>query len=609
MDEGEQVRRRYTALRGRVDERALRLWAASEAQAHGRGGAVLVAAATGMSRQRTIDGLRELQEPVEAAVRDERVRIRRPGGGRKRLERTDATLLADLEALVDPATRGDPQSPLRWTCKSTAHLATALAQRGHRVDARTVARLLKQQRYSLQSNRKTREGADHPDRDAQFRYINAQTERFQRRGQPVISVDTKKKELIGDFKQGGREWEPVGRPVQVNVHDFPDPELGKGIPYGVFDVTANQGWVSVGTDHDTSAFAVQSIRSWWWRMGRSRYPEASNLLVIADGGGSNGSRARLWKHPEGTRLADRMGCLKAGIVANVVVPHPDYVRFATHYGFHPDFCEARDPESKGVVEALVGYAKTDLVVPAGSWPSVVEANAAATAWCAEVNSRLHSEIAAVPTARLATEGSVLRSLPTLRVSPPSGVLRKVDRLATVRFGSARYSVPVELVGQSVELVVQGGMVLVVRAGAEVARHLIVAPGEVALIDAHYGGPRSAPTRPIRPRAEQEVAFLALGPVAEQFLRTAAAAGTSRLQSELTAIVALEAAWGRAALLAALERSLQFHRFRADDVRSILMAGAGVATPVPAGDALPMALGLPAVPTRSLDAYALAEVVR
>lgn len=308
-------------------------------------------------------------------------------------------------------------------------------------------------------------------------------------------------------------------------------------------------------------------------------------------------------------LADRMGCLKAGVVANVVVPHPDYVRFATHYGFRPDFCEARDPESKGVVEALVGYAKTDLVVPADGWPSVVEANAAATAWCAEVNSRLHSEIAAVPTARLATEGSVLRPLPTLRVSPPAGVVRKVDRLGTVRFGSARYSVPTEFVGQSVDVVVQGGMVLVVRAGAEVARHMIVAPGEVALIDAHYGGPRSAPTRPIRPRAEQEVAFLALGPVAEQFLRTAAAAGTSRLYGELTAIVALEAAWGRTALLAALERSLQFHRFRADDVRSILMAGAGVATTVPAGESLPMALGLPAVPTRSLDAYSLAEVLR
>ncbi len=308
-------------------------------------------------------------------------------------------------------------------------------------------------------------------------------------------------------------------------------------------------------------------------------------------------------------LADRMGCLKAGVVANVVVPHPDYVRFATHYGFRPDFCEARDPESKGVVEALVGYAKADLVVPAGDWPSVVEANAAAQAWCVEVNGRLHSEIAAVPTGRLASEATVFGPLPMLRVAPPAGMPRKVDRLGTVRFGSARYSVPADLVGQTVELLIQDGMVVIVRSQAEVARHHVVAPGEVALIDAHYGGSRATPTRPIRPRAEQEVAFLTLGPLAEQFLRTAAAAGTSRLQGELAAIVALEAAWGRTALLAALERALQFHRFRADDVHSILMAGAGVATPVSAGERLPADLGLPAVPTRSLSAYSLAEVRR
>ena len=306
MDEAEQVGRRYAALRGRLDERALRLWAATEAQTHGRGGVVLVAGATGMSRQRIADGLRELRAPVEEARRDERARIRRPGGGRKRAEQGDATLLADLEALVDPATRGHPETPLRWTCKSTARLAAALAEQGHRVDASTVARLLKEQRYSLQANQKTREGTAHPDRDSQFQHINAQTAAFQRQGQPVISVDTKKKELIGPFKQGGREWEPVGRPVAVNVHDFPDPDLGKGIPYGVFDVTANQGWVSVGTDHDTPAFAVQSIRTWWQRMGRQRYPQASGLLVMADGGGSNGSRARLWK-VEIQRLADELG--------------------------------------------------------------------------------------------------------------------------------------------------------------------------------------------------------------------------------------------------------------------------------------------------------------
>ncbi len=305
MDEAEQVGRRYAALRGRLDERALRVWAATEAQTHGRGGVVLVAGATGMSRQRIADGLRELRAPVEEARRDQRARIRRPGGGRKRAEQGDATLLADLEALVDPATRGHPETPLRWTCKSTARLAAALAEQGHRVDASTVARLLKQQRYSLQANQKTREGTAHADRDGQFQHINSQTAAFQRQGQPVISVDTKKKELIGPFKHGGREWEPVGRPVTVNVHDFPDPDLGKGIPYGVFDVTANQGWVSVGTDHDTPAFAVQSMRSWWHRMGRQHYPHASALLVMADGGGSNSSRARLWK-VEIQRLADEL---------------------------------------------------------------------------------------------------------------------------------------------------------------------------------------------------------------------------------------------------------------------------------------------------------------
>ena len=314
MDEAERVRGQYAVLHERWDERALRLWAGSEAQAHGRGGITLVAAATGMSRIRVAAGLREVQGDGAAARSSERSRIRRPGGGRKRADRADATLLADLEALVDPVTRGHPETPLRRVpfgrCKSTAHLAAALSAQGHQVDARTVARLLKQQRYSLQANRKLREGSAHPDRDAQFQYINAQTELFQRRGQPVISVDTKKKELIGPFKQGGREWEPVGQPVAVNMHDFPDPELGKHPegtrPYGVFDVTANQGWVSLGTDHDTrvppGCFAVQSIRSWWQRMGCPRYPEANGLLVMADGGGSNSSRARSWKHPEGTRL-------------------------------------------------------------------------------------------------------------------------------------------------------------------------------------------------------------------------------------------------------------------------------------------------------------------
>jgi len=208
--------------------------------------------------------------------------------------------------MVDPVTRGDPQTPLRWTCKSTTKLAAALVQQGHRIDARTVAHLLKEQHYSLQRTRKTLEGGAHPDRDAQFEHINAQAAAFQQRGQPVISVDTKKKELIGTFQQGGQEWQPATCPVPVRVHDFPDPKLGKGIPYGVYDVTANQGWVSVGTDHDTPAFAVQTIRTWWQRMGRLRYPSASSLLVTADGGGSNSSRARLWKR-EMQRLADDLG--------------------------------------------------------------------------------------------------------------------------------------------------------------------------------------------------------------------------------------------------------------------------------------------------------------
>jgi hypothetical protein len=232
--------------------------------------------------------------------------IRRPGGGRKRVTRTDPTLLRDLESLVDPVTRGDPQSPLRWTCKSTRNLAVALHARGHKVGDRTIARLLGELGYRLQANRKTKEGATHPDRDAQFQHINEQTKACQQRGQPVVSVDTKKKELVGDFKNSGREWQPTGVPERVRVHDFEDKELGKAIPYGIYDVTANTGWVSVGTDHDTAAFAVETLRRWWRQMGESTYPGADELLVIADGGGSNGSRTRLWK-AELQGLADKLG--------------------------------------------------------------------------------------------------------------------------------------------------------------------------------------------------------------------------------------------------------------------------------------------------------------
>jgi hypothetical protein len=302
-------------------------------------------------------------------------------------------------------------------------------------------------------------------------------------------------------------------------------------------------------------------------------------------------------------LSDRMGCLRNGIVANVVVPHPDYVRFASHYGFHPDFCEGADPESKGVVEALVGYVQSDLIIPAlasGNWADLPTANAAAQAWCAEVNSRVHCDIAAVPAERLTTERGVLRRLPTLRPPLRAGERRKVDRLGTVRFGSARYAVPSHLVGTYVEVLAQDGVVVIQQAGAVVIRHALVAPGEVAFGPVGAVGAGRV-TRGVRPRSPSEVAFLALGPPAETFLRAAAAAGTSRLLQELTAIVELEAAWGRAALVAALERATTYRRFKAADVRAILAAGTGVPQPVPPGSAL--ALDLPAVPTRPLSAYA------
>jgi hypothetical protein len=222
-------------------------------------------------------------------------RIRRPGGGRKKAEQVDSALIEALEALIDPVTRGHPESPLRWTCKSTRQLANELCRQNHPVSARTVARLLYAAGYSLQANRKTREGKDHPDRDAQFEYINRQVRRVQKRGQPVISIDTKKKELIGDFKNAGQEWRPKRTPQKVRVHDFKDENLGKAIPYGVYDLANNQGWVSIGIDHDTAHFAANSIRRWWSDMGCARFPCASELLITADGGGSNSSRSRLWK--------------------------------------------------------------------------------------------------------------------------------------------------------------------------------------------------------------------------------------------------------------------------------------------------------------------------
>jgi transposase len=304
-------------------------------------------------------------------------------------------------------------------------------------------------------------------------------------------------------------------------------------------------------------------------------------------------------------LADRMGCLKGGVVANVMVPTPDYVRFATHFGFRPDFCEAADPESKGVVEALCRYAQDDLIVPADHWANVDEANDACRAWCVEVNTILHSTIAAIPQTRLVEERELLRPLPSLRPPLRRGERRKVDKLATVRIGSARYSVPRELIGRDVDVIAGDGQVLIEHRGELVAHHPLVAPGEVSIIDEHYGGPRRGPARAVRARSGSERAFLALGPIAEAFLRDAAAAGTSKLGSELALIASLEAAWGRDALLAALERAVAFRRFKAADVRSILEAGVGVPTMVDAGERL--TLDLPSVPTRSLDAYRLEEL--
>jgi len=301
------IEAKFTTLERLLDERARRLWAAVEARAIGRGGIVRVAEATGLSRGTIRAGLRELDTQAQADERRSTIgRLRRPGGGRKPLVDHDPDLLHDLEALVDPMTRGDPMSPLRWTCKSAAKLAEGLRSRGHAVSERTVNRLLHDLGYSLQANRKTIEGRQHPDRDAQFQYINRRVKAFQRQGQPVVSVDTKKKELVGHYCNGGRDWQPKGEPEEVKVHDFIDKGLGKAIPYGVYDLAADAGWVSVGVDHDTAEFAVESLRRWWRNMGGRVYPQAKRLLITADGGGSNGSRCRLWK-VELQGLADETG--------------------------------------------------------------------------------------------------------------------------------------------------------------------------------------------------------------------------------------------------------------------------------------------------------------
>jgi len=313
----EPIRERFSTVAPFLDERGRRLVAAAEAFAAGYGGIAAVAMATGMAPSTIGRGLKELAQD------DPSERVRRPGAGRKPAIVKDPTLVADLEALVEPTTRGDPESPLRWTCKSVRRLAEALQQQGHQVSRTLVAELLNATGYSLQGNRKTKEGDSHPDRDAQFAHINTQVAAALAEQQPVISVDTKKKELVvglqptgltrGDFRNNGCEYRPQGRPEEVRVHDFLIKELGRAVPYGLYDVAANAGWVSVGVDHDTAAFAVNSIRQWWLNLGRPRYPNASRLLITADGGGSNGSRVRLWKR-ELQKLANELGL-------NIVVSH------------------------------------------------------------------------------------------------------------------------------------------------------------------------------------------------------------------------------------------------------------------------------------------------
>jgi transposase len=297
MGDFTMLQRKYELLRPRLDEVSMRLCAAADAMILGRGGPSLVAKASGLSRTTIYAGLSDFDQTTATPLVPPKTagRIRQPGGGRKRLAESNPDLLQDLDKLVDPITRGDPESPLRWTCKSTTRLTKELRSQGHEVSQRTVWTLLDQLGYSMQSNRKTREGTEHPDRDAQFLYIAEKVQQFQQTGFPVISVDTKKKELIGRFKNGGREWQRKGNPEEVNVHDFADKERGKVVPYGVYDLTHNQGWVSVGINHDTAEFAVATIRRWWKRMGIRLYPRAKELMITADGGGSNGSRVRLWK--------------------------------------------------------------------------------------------------------------------------------------------------------------------------------------------------------------------------------------------------------------------------------------------------------------------------
>ena len=293
---------RYKALEAFLDERTRRLFAAAESQTIGRGGISAISKATGISRLVIRQAVGELKDPSSLPPG----RVRRVGGGRKKAVDADASLKSDLESLLESSTRGDPEAPLRWTCKSVRQLTAELQRMKHRVSHQVVADLLHQLGYSLQANRKTKEGSNHPDRNAQFEHLNGKVKWSLARHQPVISVDTKKKELVGDFKNNGKEWRPKGNPEEVRAHDFVDEELGRATPYGIYDLGRNSGWVSVGMDHDTAEFAVETIRRWWRTMGKPVYPAAKRLLITADGGGSNGSRLRLWK-VELQKLADETG--------------------------------------------------------------------------------------------------------------------------------------------------------------------------------------------------------------------------------------------------------------------------------------------------------------
>ena len=296
------LRTKYEMLIPILTERSRRVWAATEAMSLGHGGIVAVARATGISRSTISRGIQELRSGETLTPE----RIRRPGAGRKRATDKDPTLLSDLEALLEATTAGMPNAPMRWTSKSVRKLSSELQSMGHSASHTLVSDLLREQGYTLQANKKTREGTQHPDRDAQFQYLNDQVCRYQKQGNPVISVDTKKKELIGDFKNPGREWRPKGSPERVRVHDFIIPEQGKAVPYGVYDLSRDEGWVSVGIDHDTASFSVNAIRSWWQRMGRPVYSGVSRLLITADAGGSNSPRTRLWKW-ELQKFANRTG--------------------------------------------------------------------------------------------------------------------------------------------------------------------------------------------------------------------------------------------------------------------------------------------------------------